>query len=317
MNKHVFDDGLDDWFADPINNIATIESIRAREIVHDQRSPEWFEARKEMLTGSRIAACLGIDPRTTQTDLLLKSIGMAPPEQENEYSRAALEWGIKMEPIAIAAYEEQTGEKILPFSLIKHEHVPWIGGSPDGITEDAERPGHVKELYEWKCPWKRKIVYGEVPEYYLPQLYINMRCAKIHKAVFVEYVPDQPMNIVRINFSTEWWSENWPKIVRYWNRYLFYQATVYDHSLRVTEVAQQCRDYDEAHEFKHIRPKGKLPFLVRRHRREQGLLQEGEEDEVDTWPTVRKRKKTEADNEAERLKTMAHTEGEIVMYDDL
>lgn len=303
----MFADGLDEWFADPVNNNPTLESIRAREIVHDQRSQAWFEARKEMLTGSRIAACLGIDPRTTQNELLLKSIGLGTTVQENSYTRAALDWGIEHEPQAIAAYEEQSGEKVIAFSLIRHEHVPWIGGSPDGIVVLTES-GRVV-LIETKCPWKRKIVYGTVPEYYLPQLYINMRCAKIHEAVYIEFVPGQPLNIVHVPFSTEWWSENWPKIVRYWNRYLFYQSVVNDHSLRVTEIHEKCRKYDDDHCFKPIRPKGKLPFLLRRQRREKGLLHEGEEDEIETWPAPSTRKR--------RIEEEVYVPGEVIVYEDL
>lgn len=304
-----FRDGLDDWFADPVHNVPTIESIRERELVYNQRSPEWFEARKDMLTGSRIAACLGIDNLTSQNDLLLKSIDIALPEKEDEFKKMATEWGMKYEPEALQAYSEQTGFKLIEFSLIKHENVSWLGGSPDSITESLDR------IIEVKCPPMRKIVYGEVPTKYLPQLYINMRCAKIHKADFVEYYPGKPLNIVTVHFSQAWWDENWPKIVNYWNRYLFYRATVHDLSLRITEISARCRQYDKDYGFKHIRPKDKLLFLIRKYRRDRGQLLEGEEFEQDTWPKPRKRKAAEVGEEAEQAQAQA--EGEIVMYTDL
>lgn len=312
--EEVFLDGLDEWFADPVNNHTTIEAIREREIVHDQRSDAWFEARKEMLTGSRIAASLGIDPRTSQNDLLLKSIGLGTPTPENSFTRAALDWGIEHEPHAIAAYEELSGEKVEKFSLVRHEKVPWLGGSPDGIV--LTKTGKLL-LIETKCPWKRKIVYGKVPEYYLPQLYVNMRCAKIHEAVYIEYVPGQELNVVHVPFDNQWWAENWPKLVRYWNRYLFYQTMTSDTAMRIEDVVKQCERFDFNHCYHPIRPKGKLAYLLRKHRREQGTLQEGEANDVDTWPKPKQsRKRKPSEEEPAQAQTFTFVNYDHMFFPD-
>ena len=142
---------------------------------HEQRSQAWLEQRKTCaVTASEVAGVLDIKPFSTysaygghprQEVLLRKAF---PNDPRYKFAgNSACDHGTKHEPDAIAKYEEATGRKVLEFGFIVHEEIPWLGASPDGITEDGI-------LIEAKCPVSRKLEYGEdgqaiCPEHYRPQ----------------------------------------------------------------------------------------------------------------------------------------------------
>src|SRR5512139_3918199 len=63
------------------------------------------------------------------------------------YSNAAMQWGIEQEPVARAAYEFKTGNKVIPVEAVSVLHPAIVGthASPDGFVGD-------KGLIEIKCP---------------------------------------------------------------------------------------------------------------------------------------------------------------------
>ena len=61
-----------------------------------------------------------------------------------------------------------------------------MAGSPDGIAEDV-RGLEELILLEVKCPYRRKIVFGKVPDNYYPQIQLNMAIMGINKADYIEY----------------------------------------------------------------------------------------------------------------------------------
>ena len=97
----------------------------------DQRSEAWLKLRGNMLTASDAASAIGTNSYQTPDDLLLKKCGLGEKFTGNE----ATEWGTKMEPVAIELFEEQSGEKVNELGLIPHPDHPWMGGSPDGLTD--------------------------------------------------------------------------------------------------------------------------------------------------------------------------------------
>jgi hypothetical protein len=62
-------------------------------------------------------------------------------------------------------YDQKTGRKTHEIGLVQHRDYPWLGASPDGITEDGL-------LVEIKCPLTRKIE-AKVPKHYLPQVQLQ------------------------------------------------------------------------------------------------------------------------------------------------
>lgn len=99
----------------------------------EQRTPEWFEARRTRLTASDVASVIGRNKFKTSMDVMLDKFGMGTPFEGNE----ATAHGEKYEDEAIDIYERQTGKKVLRYGLIHHPTIEGVAGSPDGITEDG------------------------------------------------------------------------------------------------------------------------------------------------------------------------------------
>ena len=182
-----------------------------------QRSPEWYEQRKNKITASDIDAVLGRSKYANNkpVDILFKKCGLVPPFKGNDATRH----GQKYEDEAIEHYCKRFNKKVFDFGLLPHETIKCIGGSPDGITWDGI-------VIEVKCPLTRTIKMGEIPSHYLSQILINMEIANLDKGVFIEYVPegfrspDQKMelNIVHIDRDFNWFVEVRPLIEDFWKQ---------------------------------------------------------------------------------------------------
>ena len=104
-----------------------------------------------------------MNPYSTRADLIYKKCGGKDVFKGN----AATAHGQKWEDTAIRIYCEKYNDKSFEFGLLPHPTIPFLGGSPDGITAK----GIVLEV---KCPLGRQIIPGLVPSYYLPQVQIVM-----------------------------------------------------------------------------------------------------------------------------------------------
>jgi putative phage-type endonuclease len=127
----------------------------------EQRSKEWLELRENMLTASDVASAIGANPYEKPRDLLVKKVGKRKWEG-NEATRR----GTELEPIARDLYDAQYSRKSHEIGLVQHPVHKWLGGSPDGITEDGL-------LIEIKCPLTRKIT-NKVPKHYIAQVQVLM-----------------------------------------------------------------------------------------------------------------------------------------------
>jgi putative phage-type endonuclease len=186
---------------------------------YEQRSPEWFAQRNGAITASDLPTVLGENQYKTPWTLLLDKCDANPkPFIGNEATR----WGSFYEDVAIEKYSEICNKKVLSFGLLIHPEYSWIGGSPDGITEDGI-------LLEVKCPLRRKIVMGEVPHHYLSQVLLNLEICDLEIANFIEFVPGNAdtnfqINIVEIKRDREWFKNNFGKIKEFWDSVLLYRS---------------------------------------------------------------------------------------------
>jgi putative phage-type endonuclease len=185
----------------------------------DQRSEAWLKLRGNMLTASDAATAIGENKYQTPDDLLRKKCGLGEPFTGNE----ATEWGTKMEPVAIEIFEEKYGEKVNELGLIPHEKYPWLGGSPDGLTD-------TNCLVEIKCPLRRKIVPGEVPRHYLPQIMLCMEIMDVESCFFVQYQPHEVtwpapevFDVTIVKRDREWFKKYLPVMKEFWDRVLYFR----------------------------------------------------------------------------------------------
>ena len=178
---------------------------------YEQRTPEWYKQREGALTASDVPTVLGDNKYKTKYQLLLDKCGAGKPFTGNEATR----WGNHYEDTAIEKYSELRNKKVLSFGLIIHPEYPWLGGSPDGITTDGI-------LLEVKCPLRRKIIHGEVPEHYLAQVLLNMEICNLELAHFIEFVPgksdtDFEINIVEVPRNRKWFTDSLPILREFWD----------------------------------------------------------------------------------------------------
>lgn len=180
---------------------------------YEQRTPEWFDQRKGKLTASDLDAVCGNNKYQSKTEVLFKKNGVSPPFTGNVATRH----GQKYEDEAIELYCKQYNKRSFDFGLLPHPSIGFLAGSPDGITWDGI-------VIEVKCPLRRKIVKGEIPEHYKGQVFINMEIANLDRAAFIEYKPKElsdtgeiELNVVHIDRDPNWFPSILPVVEGFWS----------------------------------------------------------------------------------------------------
>lgn len=174
----------------------------------EQGSPEWFDARRGKVTGSRVADLMA----TTKTgysasranymaELICERLTGATAQG---YFSAEMQWGKDTEPQARAAYQFMTGRDVVEASFCVHPSIVDFGASPDGfIGEDG--------LLEIKCPNTathiETLLTKKVPGKYVTQMQAQMACTGRAWCDYVSFDPRLPpsmqMWIKRVARDTE------------------------------------------------------------------------------------------------------------------
>lgn len=194
---------------------------------YEQRSEMWFRQREDKLTSSDAATVIGINPYQKPHEVLFKKCGHDP---KPFVGNVATLHGQKYEDEAIEKYCKLTGQENFNFGLISHEDVYnnkdyyWLAGSPDGISIVKDDPKAKPILLEVKCPYRRKIVSGKIPEYYYPQVQLNMFICGLEVADFIEYLPPSTMNIVRVYKDVKWLDKNLVILEKFWKEVEYYRS---------------------------------------------------------------------------------------------
>jgi len=209
-----------------------------------QRSPEWFDQRKGVLTASDVPTALGNNKYKSQWQLLLDKCGAGKPFTGNEATR----WGNFYEDTAIEKYSLIKNKTVHSFGLIIHKEHSWLGGSPDGITSDGI-------LLEVKCPLRRKIIHGEVPEHYLAQVLINMEICDLDMAHFIEFVPgksdsDFEINIVEVPRNRKWFEYSLPVLREFWDSVNEYKQIGIENHPKYNDYITKSESIKERKEYR-------------------------------------------------------------------
>ncbi len=207
---------------------------------YEQRSPEWFKQREGKCTSSNHGTVFGLNPYQTPLELLFHYTGVGKPFDDNPATR----WGNHFEDEAIERYCDAHNYRNYDFGMIKYNWKPnrpraeelyFLAGSPDGISieKDPEDPDKDAEdgepiLIEVKCPFRRKIKYGQIPKYYYPQVQFNMLICDVQRADFIEYKPPQKgnsmvMNVVRVFRDDAWLYDHSLKLIDFWKNVEFWK----------------------------------------------------------------------------------------------
>ena len=191
--------------------------LRARELIAqeyaEQRSQEWLDLRENMITASDAASAIG-ESRYESEDAFVKKKVLRTKWAGN----AATAHGTLLEPLVRDLYDQKYNRKSHEIGLVQHRDYPWLGASPDGVTEDGI-------LVEIKCPMTRKIE-PNVPKHYWPQVQLQLEITDLEECDFVQYRPaknessEAEFVVVRVHRDRAWFARALPVLERVWQRVL-------------------------------------------------------------------------------------------------
>jgi len=142
-----------------------------------QRSPEWFDMRKQRLTASDLYDA--IKGGNTSLNLAKKKANIIV-DTINYNSIPALKWGTMFEPMASRCYSQAYNNiEIYDFGLICDPTNEHFGASPDGIND-------LGIMIEIKCPFTRKIIDDNIPVKYQLQIQGQLAVCGLNECDYVE-----------------------------------------------------------------------------------------------------------------------------------
>jgi putative phage-type endonuclease len=145
-----------------------------------QRTDEWFNTRKNLITASDMAQALNMGKFGSQKKFIMKKVDSLL-SSENTYIQSdnpALVWGTKYEEVANKIYMKRNKIIVFEFGLIKHNILLCFGASPDGISE-------LGIMLEIKCPYVRKIN-GSIPKQYWIQIQGQLEVCDLEECDYLE-----------------------------------------------------------------------------------------------------------------------------------
>lgn len=176
-----------------------------------QRTPEWYLFRNNLITASNAYKAFGSDANrnqliyekcNSQLQLLDDEVKRMPPEDQLEVKEilidevkevernkcvnvdSPLHWGQKYEPLSVMIYEKSYKTKVDDFGCIQHSKFSFLGASPDGINvdENSKRFGRMLEI---KNIVNREIDGVPKKEYWV-QMQLQMEVCDLDECDFLE-----------------------------------------------------------------------------------------------------------------------------------
>jgi len=146
---------------------------------HEQRTEEWYSARKNSIGASESSAIFGMNPYESVNKLILKKCGVTNPEDQKRM-KAVCEHGVKYEPVIQDMYCRDRSTTIKEFGSIRHQskELSMVTASPDGITPTGI-------MLEIKAP-ARRVITGIPTSYYWVQCQQQMQVCQLDIVHFLE-----------------------------------------------------------------------------------------------------------------------------------
>jgi putative phage-type endonuclease len=161
----------------------------------DQRTPEWYARRNNLITASAASKAFGSQASINQlvyekcknyaASSTSSGAASGPPSGPLQGSvNSPLHWGQRYEPLTVMVYERRNQTKLGEFGCIQHDTYPFIGASPDGINVDPASRIYGR-MVEIKNIVNREIT-GKPKEEYWIQTQIQMEVCDLDECDFVE-----------------------------------------------------------------------------------------------------------------------------------
>jgi len=214
----------------------------------EQRSPEWFAARKSRITGSMVGAALGLDPNCTRDEAMRRMVRAHQGLPSEFVGNIATQWGQSHEQEAREDFERATGKDVQFASFVVDPARPWLGASPDGFVDED---GTV----EIKCPFGLRdhappVTFKTIQEqpHYHAQMQIQMLVTGRKHCFFWQWTPyDNDLTIV--DFDHSWINANLPKLEAFYQEFLDICDDAVDERTRTDfdtpALRQKLAEYDD------------------------------------------------------------------------
>jgi putative phage-type endonuclease len=150
----------------------------------DQRTPEWYRFRHDLLTASN--AWKAFESQSCINQLIYEKCKPLKEHEEKEFvnTSSPMHWGQKYEPVSRMIYEHLYKTKVADFGCLQHDTHAFLGASPDGINVDpaSQRYGRMLEI---KNIVNRDITGIPKKEYWI-QMQLQMETADLNECDFLE-----------------------------------------------------------------------------------------------------------------------------------
>ena len=185
----------------------------------EQRSEEWFRARKGRITGSMVGAALGLDPNTSREEAMRRMVRAYQGLPSEFVGNIATQWGTMHEEEAKEAFQYDTGATVEPASFVVHPSFEWIGASPDGYVNGID-------LLEIKCPFGLRDHAAPVPfksakdqPHYYAQMQVQLFVTGMDVCKFWQWTPHDS-RLEDVPFDQAWIDANLPKLEAFYQELL-------------------------------------------------------------------------------------------------
>ena len=182
----------------------------------EQRTQEWFEARKGRITASSVGAILGHAPYATRDDVMRRMVREYHGAPEEFEGNIATEYGTRNEAGALTEYVMETGNEVEQIGFVTRED--WAGCSPDGLI--GENGG-----LEIKCPFGLRKdeapafkTLKEQPHYY-DQIQFSLWVTGRKWWDFYQWSPNGTM-LEQVRWNGDWFDRNIPKLRQFHAEYV-------------------------------------------------------------------------------------------------
>ena len=172
----------------------------------EQRSDEWYEARRGIVTASAVSQLLTptlkvADNETARALTHTLALERITGWTEETPVTSDMWRGIEHEPIARDIYSEHNAPAV-EVGFMRRDEDGWsLGYSPDGLVGDDG-------LIEIKCPKARThfrtILSGSVPGYYMAQVQAGLLVSGREWLDFVSFSGGLPLWVKRVHPDEQW-----------------------------------------------------------------------------------------------------------------
>jgi len=182
----------------------------------EQRSKEWFEARKGRITASSVGAILGQAPYSSRADVMRRMVRDAHGAEKEFKGNIATEYGNNNEAGALIEFEMETGLDVRPVGFLTKDD--WAGASPDGLIANDRG-------LEIKCPFglrnddppKFKTIIDQ--PHYFAQVQFSLWVTGLSGWYFFQWTP-KGTELEFVRPSVSWQAMNLPLLRQFYAEYL-------------------------------------------------------------------------------------------------